>query len=123
MTIAEAIQIVDTQKPNNYTQNDKFRWLSTLDGIIKSEVIDTHVGDTEIEFNSYGENTSIDTELLAKAPYDSIYVPWLEAQIDLTNGEYAKYNNNITVFNTAYQSFVNAYNRNNMPKGTKIKYF
>lgn len=123
MTIAEVIQAVDSQKPNNYSETEKKRWLSTLDGVLKAEVIDTHEGDTEIVFNGYDENTTLDTELLAKAPYDNIYTHWLTAQIDLTNGEYGKYNNNITVFNTAYQSFINAYNRTNKPKGTKIKYF
>ena len=44
MTILEAINRVDTTKPNSYTQPEKVDWLSTLDGIIKKELIDTHVG-------------------------------------------------------------------------------
>ena len=123
MNIKEAIQAVDTLKPNTYSELDKIGWLSKLDGTIKKEIIDTHENSESITFSGYNENTSLDTELLAKAPYDDIYEPWLESRIDYFNGEYAKYNNSIAVFNTAYSSFAAAYNRDNMPKGTKIKYF
>ena len=123
MTIADVIQMVDSLKPNSYSELEKIAWLSKLDATIKKEVIDTHEGGEEIAFAGYDENTSLDTELIVKAPYDDIYPPWVESRIDYFNGEYAKYNNSITVFNTAYDSFVKAYNRDYMPKGTKIKYF
>ena len=123
MKIIEAIQAVDTLKPNAYSELEKIQWLSKLDGIIKTEIIDTHEGNEDITFNGYDENTSLETELLVKAPYDSIYVSWLESRIDYANGEYAKYNNSTTVFNTDYASYEKYYNRNHMPKGNSIKYF
>ena len=123
MKIIEAIQAVDTLKPNAYSELEKINWLSKLDGTIKKEIIDTHESNEEITFNGYDENTALETELLVKAPYDDIYVSWLESRIDYANGEYAKYNNSILLFNTAYASYEKFYNRNNMPKGTNIEYF
>lgn len=123
MKIIEAIQAVDTLKPNTYSELEKIQWLSKLDSTIKTEIIDTHEGADGITFNGYDENTSLETELLVKAPYDDIYVSWLESRIDYANGEYAKYNNSTTVFNTAYTSFERYYNKSHMPKGTKIQYF
>jgi uncharacterized OB-fold protein len=41
MTIMEAIHAIDSLKPNSYSESDKIRWLSTLDGLIKIEIIDT----------------------------------------------------------------------------------
>lgn len=123
MKIIEAIQAVDTLKPNAYSELEKIQWLSKIDGIVKTEIIDTHESTEEIIFNGYDENTSLETELLVKAPYDDIYTSWLESRIDYANGEYAKYNNSTTVFNTAYSSFASAYNREHMPIGTKTKYF
>lgn len=123
MKIIEAIQAVDTLKPNTYSELEKIQWLSKLDSTIKTEIIDTHEGADDITFNGYDENTSLETELLVKAPYDDIYVSWLESRIDYANGEYAKYNNSTTVFNTAYTSFERYYNKSHMPKGTKIQYF
>lgn len=123
MTIIEAIQAIDSQKPNNYSEVEKIKWLSKLDGIIKKEIIDTHENGESIEFTGYDENTPIDTEMLVSSPYEDVYIYWLESRIDYANAEYAKYNNSTTMFNTAYASFANAYNRDHMPKGTHIKYF
>lgn len=123
MTIIEAINRIDTLKPNNYTQDDKVKWLSNLDGIIKKEIIDTHVGGEDIVFNGYDSNTPIETALIVPAPYDDLYIKWLESQIDYTNAEYSKYNNSVTAYNTAYSAFERYYNRQNMPKSTKLKFF
>lgn len=123
MTIIEAIQSIDLLKPNNYTQEDKVAWLSTLDGVIKNEIIDTHEGSEKITFNGYDENTPLDTILLVPAPYTDIYARWLEAQIDYTNGETEKYTNSMIMYNTAYSAFERYYNRTHMPKSKSIKFF
>lgn len=123
MTLIEAINMVDALKPNAYTQSEKIEWLSTLDGMVKRFVIDTHEGGEGIVFNGYDDETPLDTVLLVKAPYEDIYIAWLESKIDYHNGEYVKYNNSITRYNDIYQGYCNDYNRTHMPKGSKIKYF
>lgn len=123
MTIIEAITYIDNIKPNTYSQEDKVKWLSNLDCTIKNEIIDTHEGADAIQFSGYGDDTDIHTELLVPSPHDDMYHKWLEAQIDYANGEYGKYNNSMTMFNTAYSAYVNYYNRTHMPLGTKIKFF
>ena len=115
MTIIEAINQLDSLKHNTYSQNDKIRWLSGLDWMVKKQIIDTHAGSDQITFTGYDETSDINTELLIPAPYDEVYLRWLEAQIDYANGEYGKYNNAITMFNTAFDAFSKYYTRNNMP--------
>ena len=122
MTILGAINHLDAVKPNGYKQTEKIKWLSTLDGIIKAEIIDTHEGADKVTFTGYTEN-SLRQELLVKPPYDDIYIKWLEAQIDYANGEYGKYNNSITLYNTAYDAFARYYNRTHMPIGNKFTNF
>ena len=122
MKIIEAIQKVDALKPNNYSQEDKIKWLSTLDGIIKAEIIDTHEGGSAVTFNGY-DMSSLETELLVPAPYDDIYIKWLEAQINYNIGEIGKYNNSMTMYNSAYSTYERYYNRTHMPIGKKFKYF
>lgn len=126
MTIMEAIYRIDELKPNTYSQPEKIKWLSSLDGVIKSEIIDTHErleGEEEVVLEGYGEDAALTTNLLVPYPYDDIYLRWLEAQIDYSNGEYGKYNNSIAMYNTAYTAFAKYYNRTHMPKGTKFKFF
>ena len=116
MTIVDALYRIDALKPNSCQEGEKIKWLSMLDGIIKSEIIDTHEGGLDVKFNGYTEDTDINTVLLVPAPYDDVYLRWLEARIDYTNGEYKRYNNSLTAFEDAYNQFVNYYNRIHMPK-------
>ena len=123
MTIIEALNKIDSLKPNNYSQADKIKWLSNIDGIIKAEIIDTHEGGQGIVFNGYEDTTSVETEMLVPYPYDDIYIKWLESQIDYNNAEYQKYNNSTTAYNNAYSAFERYYNRQHMPKQIKMKFF
>ena len=123
MKIREAIERIDSHKHNIYTQNDKIAWLSRLDSMVKTLIIDAHEGGEAVEFTGYDDSTDLNTEMLVPAPFDEMYLRWLEAQIDYSNGEYGKYNNAITMYQTAYDAYANHYRRTNMPKSTAIKYF
>lgn len=118
MTINEAITQIDSLKANTYTPADKIGWLSRVDSMIKKNIIDTHEGGEAIQFEGYSEETDPDKVLLAPEPYDELYLRYLEAQIDYTNGEYAKYNNSILMFNAAYKAYASFYNRDHMPKSS-----
>ena len=123
MKLIEAINMIDALVPNSYTQEDKIRWLSNLDGTIKKNIIDKHDGGEEVTFEGYTAETPLEKELLVPAPYDVVYGYWLQAQIDYWNQELSKYNNSITMYNTAYSEFERWYIRNHMPKEQKLKFF
>lgn len=115
MTIIEAINRLDDLTFNTYSQNDKVQWLSTLDSSVKQQIIDTHEGAEAISFSGYTDDTPIETVLLVPAPYDEVYLRWMEAQIAYYNGEYSKYNNAIIMYNTAFEAYQSYYNRTHMP--------
>ena len=77
MTIIEAINRIDGLKPNIYSQSEKVRWLSQLDGFVKNDIIDTHEGSDAITFSGYDDETSIDTVLLIPSPYEDVYIHYL----------------------------------------------
>lgn len=114
MTISEAINRIDSVKPNSYSQSEKIKWLSTLDGIVKKEIIDVHEGVDGVKFNEYTDDTVLTTELLIPAPYDEVYLFWLESKIDYWNGEIGKYNNSIMMYNEAFSNYEKYYNREHM---------
>ena len=118
MTIAEVISKVDVLKPNTYTPEDKVAWLSTLDARVKSQIIDTHEGSDHICFYGYDSLADQETELLVHAPYDEMYLRWLEAMIDYHNSDDDRYNNAIILFNNAYEGYKKYYTRNHMPIST-----
>ena len=119
MLISEAIDTLDRIKPNQFSKEEKVKWLSDIDMQIYEEIILTHEGG-EIEFNGYDESTDTEsTSLLAPSPYDELYIHALKRQVDLYNEEYAKYNNDSILFNSAYTNFYDWYNRHYAPAGEK----
>lgn len=122
MTIAEAISLVDKLKPNQYTEVMKKNWLSKLDGLVFKEVFQTHEDNPVESFEGY-EEAGMETELLIPYPYDEdIYNYFLQASMDKENGETAKYNQSITLYNNAFLTFQNYYNRTHKPisSGTRF---
>ena len=120
MTIAEVISQVDALKPNNYTPEDKIRWLSSLDSRVKTQIIDAHECNEPFCFYGYDSILDQETELLVGAPYDEMYLRWLEAMIDYHNSDDDRYNNASMLFNNAYEGYKKHYTRTHMPisKGT-----
>ena len=116
MKIIEAINKIDDLKFNAFSQDQKVGWLSRLDTMVKTQIIDTHEGGENVHFTGYNSDTDLHAELLVGAPFDEIYLRWMEAQIDYHNGEIDKYNISITMFNTEYEAFENWYRRKHMPK-------
>jgi hypothetical protein len=123
MKLREAIERIDSLKHNTFTQGEKVEWLNRLDGLVKTQIIDTHEGAEEVEFSGYSERENMETELLVPAPYDDVYMRWLEAQIDYYNGEIARYNNSMAMYQAAFDDYERFYNRTHMPIGIKNKYF
>lgn len=117
MTASEAVALVDKLKPNRFTAEEKYGWLTDIDGMIVRELIDTHENSPlEGEFEGYYPGRDDDAKLIAPAPYDGLYRWYLESQIDLANMEIAKYNNSKNMFNQAYLTYTDHYNRTHMPK-------
>lgn len=123
MKIIEAINRIDTLKPNTYSQAEKVAWLSSLDSLVKTQIIDTHEGGENVVFTGYTDETDMETELLIPAPYEEVYLMWLEVQIDYANREYEKYNNAVLMYKESFNDYSNWYNRTHMPKGNSFKYF
>ena len=121
MTIAEAIDCLDGQKHNICTRSQKIAWLSRLDGLVKTQILDTCEGSPP--FSPYDDDTPPDTHLLVQQPYDELYLRWLEARIDYANGEIERYNNAIAMFQALFDSFANFHRRSHMPKKTAFHYF
>lgn len=124
MTIQEVITLVDKLKPNSYPFTMKVKWLSKLDGQIYREVFATHEDNLVEGFHGY-DDAEPERLLLVPFPYDAdIYTYFLQAQIDKENGEIAKYNQSITLYNTAYFNFQSWYNRTHKPlsAGTRFRF-
>ena len=111
MTINEAIETADRRRPNAYGAEVKLRWLSALDGMIWEELFRPRADGPLPPFPGY-VGASPDTPLLIGPPYDEdVYNYFLQSRIDAENGEMARYNQSVTLFNSAFRLYQNWYNR------------
>lgn len=120
MTIAEALSSADTLKPNVHPREAKIAWLSNLDGFIYNNIwmryertADEHT--LPDAFPGYDTSTDESTELLVSYPFTDIYRFWLEAQIDLANGELDKYNSSALLYKNALDEYSAYYVRMHRP--------
>ena len=116
MKIIEAIHKLDALKFNTYSQNDKIQWLSKLDLAVKRLIMDNCEENPAADFQGYTVDVPLDTELLVPAPFDEIYIRWLEAQIDYHNGEIDRYNNSISLYNAMFDAYGSYYIKHHKPK-------
>ena len=105
MTITEAITKLDALKCNTYSRRDKLDWLCQADWRIYREVLQPCLGEAAAPFAGYDEDTAPETPLLAPAPFDELYLRWMEAQIDYHNGEFGRYNNAVILYNRAFSAY------------------
>ena len=116
MTIKECIDIVDNNKPNQYTIKDKVRWISLIEKTIIDEVLKTHEGydGRYDDFTGYSED-KLSVTLVVPFPHDQLYVEYLKMMIDKENGETARYNNSAASCNKYMSDYRKEYNKTHMP--------
>ena len=104
MTVQQAINYLDGVKPNAFSQEVKLRWLSAVEGRLANEVF--LMAPEEAEETCAFTAADLSKELLVGLPYDDLYTWWLQAQVDLHNGEYDRAQNTMAVFNALWSQFV-----------------
>lgn len=103
-TIKEIIARVDEIRPNGFTERVKLAWVSELEGKIAADVMLMSID--EIRNLEYKYPDDLENEPMVSYPHQEVYVYWLQAQIDYTNGEYNKYQNSMEMYNQHYGNFV-----------------
>ena len=95
LTAGRMLGRVDALLPNQYSREEKMRWLAEA----LPEVTEDYV-------------------LTAEAPYDQMYRYYVEAQIHYANGETARYNNAAAQWNNAFLTYKDYCCRTAAPRRT-----
>lgn len=115
MTITQAITQLDGLKFNQYTHRDKVRWLSEVDAMVHNVIMAGYEGDRE-PFAPYNPDEDMHRHLLVPAPFDILYIRWMEGMVDYHNEEANGYNASMTLYNEALRDYRAWYARNHTPK-------
>ena len=122
-TVIQILQGADRYWPNDYSTEEKLRWLSTLDGQIYRELLLTHLPQPEAFVPYEGEGT-LQRRLLVPEPFArALYLPWMESRICHFRGETEGYNNALRLFQGAYTDYFRWYHRNHSCVPTVRKFW
>lgn len=117
-TIGEVLSYFDNQVPNQYSDEEKIRWLNEIESQIYNDIILTHKDADKIAFHGFTTDTDINTQMIVDLEYSELYRFWLEKSVCYANGEIDRMNNAMTMFQTYYDNYFSYYNRNHRPIGT-----
>ena len=121
LTAESAVTRADEIKPNGIGAACKYELLYELDRRIMAEVIGPRGNPDGVGASPELASGDPSAPLLADG-HPGLYVCWLLAQIDLLNGDLARYANSREVFNEAFDSFRNEYNRTHSSRNVKLRY-
>lgn len=121
MTINQVLDMLDSQQPNASTREEKLSWLTRLNGLLRDTLWVHYENAPEVA--PYTPETDPDTVLPVPAPWDELYLRYLQAQIDQVNGELTRYANSSTLYNSLLSAYRDHYNRTGRVRSAGWKYF
>lgn len=110
-TLQGVLDIIDSIKPNAFSEEAKTAWINEVEGLVQTEVFLLAIEDV-VQY-TWPENAA--ATLLAKPPHDKIYWVYLSAMVDFANGEYDKYQNTMQMFNQFFGEYMRWYARTYNP--------
>lgn len=115
MKIVELFAMCDESKPNQYGTEMKTQWLNEVEGIVVDEILNLAEGN-DIDFEKYEYERDAERELMVPDRYCDLYLNYLFCKIDYMNAEYARYNNEVAMYNAAKDAYASYYRRTHTPK-------
>lgn len=112
MTAAQAVAALDDLTPNAYSREQKLAWLAQVEAALAREVFFTDPAEVEEQ-----------TRLSVGAPYDELYIRYIQGQIFLEAGEITRYNNAMALYNTALMALRRCHIRGSMTPDCPITGF
>ena len=117
MRVSQLIERADALFPNVFPFPMKVRWLYRLDKEIIGEFLSRY-GD--VPSLPEEEMQAPDRELVLAEEYSDIYTDFLIMKMELHSGNITGYVNAAALYNSAYLSFIQHYNRTHRVPGTRI---
>lgn len=120
MTLEKLIENILTIKGQQFDNEIITSWINEIEGQVIDEVFNKAIG-VNIEFVPYDYTTDMERKLYISDRFQDVYTNYIYSKIDFLNQETERYNNDVVMFNAAYESFSSWYLRNNKQKS--IGYF
>lgn len=115
MQICKLFAMIDELKPNQYDKEIKIQWLNEIEFKVIEQIINMAEG-FNIVFKPYDYDLDNEKHLQIPDPFIDVYSSYIYAKIDFHQSEYDRYNNDVALFNSAFDEFSSWFRRKHMPK-------
>ena len=123
MKLIELLEAVTALRGQQYATDTLAGWVNEIEGQVIEEVINAAEG-FDLEFVPMEYGVEDDRELTVPDRFQDVYINYLLSKIDFNNQETERYNNDVVMFNSSYESFAGWFRRKHVPKrGNLFKRF
>ena len=115
MRLGELIETVIRTRGRQYSEDIMTGWLNEIEGQVIDEVINKAEG-YDLEFEPMTYDLDAERELSVPDRFQDVYINYMYSKIDFNNQETERYNNDVVMYNSAYDAFTSWFRQNHMPK-------
>lgn len=115
MRLGELIETVIRTRGRQYSEDIMTGWLNEIEGQVIDEVINKAEG-YDLEFKPMTYDLDAERELSVPDRFQDVYINYMLSKIDFHNQETERYNNDVVMYNSAYDAFTSWFKQNHMPK-------
>lgn len=119
MKLNDLIEKITALRGQQYSTHMIMGWVNEIEGQAVEEIINRAEG-FDIDFKPLDYQLDYDTELSIPDRFQDVYINYLLSKIDFHNEETERYNNDVIMYNSAYESFAAWFRRQHRVKQTAM---
>lgn len=115
MTVGELIERIIILRGRQYDEDIMVGWLNEIEGQVVDDVVNRAEGyDMVFRPLSYAQDT--ERQLTIPDRFQDVYINYMLSKIDYHNQETERYNNDVVMYNSAYDAYAAWFRREHRPK-------
>ncbi len=104
MKLRDIVELATDSGSGQYDAYQITAWVNEIEGQVADEVIN-HAEGHEVEIRDLDYGVDPGREMLVPDRFRDVYLCYVRAKIDFMNQETERYNNDVAMFDAAYQSY------------------
>ena len=115
MTVGELIETIIRLRGQQYGEDIMMGWLNEIEGQVIDEIVNRAEG-YDVEFKPLSYYSDAEKRLTIPERFQDVYINYMLSKIDYHNQETERYNNDVIMYNSAYDAYAAWFRRENRPK-------
>lgn len=115
MTVAGLIEKLLELRGTQYSEDTMVGWLNEIEGQVVEDVVNKAEG-YAVKFRPLSYDLDAEKELTIPDRFQDVYINYVLSKLDFHNQETERYNNDVVMFNSAFDAYAAWFRRTHMPK-------